>query len=421
MHSDHPAAVTVLRSIAWCLLLLLVAMGSSASAADKKLIYHGWDTRDTAYVRDHWQEMEQMPFDGIAIGVAIDPAAPTIGDGSTANLLGWQTFGSHRFTIADFPDAISDLKTPAWTRFTDNFLPVAIATRDQDAGLTWFDDARWATIENNWRVLVTIAREGGCRGLMLDPEHYDYECELFRYSHHRAQRVDRSFAEYVEQARARGHQLGAAAREIFPDIVVTLLYANALASREVERGHALETTRYALLPAFLDGLMEGGGEQASFHDLWEFGHGYRRAEQFAAGRTELKTRTAAVSGASEAYAARMQPGFSLRIDYGWPRVRWQTRRTWWNYFSPGRLRKSLSLALENSDRYVWLYSEHYPRFFPPRHLPRAYLSAMEAARGGPSSARREKQVPATVENGTGTALSAARPVSPVEAGESSRK
>jgi hypothetical protein len=38
----------------------------------KKLIYYGWGIRDTQYIREHWHEMEQMPFDGTGIIVAID-------------------------------------------------------------------------------------------------------------------------------------------------------------------------------------------------------------------------------------------------------------------------------------------------------------------------------------------------------------
>lgn len=51
---------------------------SSALAAgpdeggSKKLIYYGWGVRDTQYVRDHWQAMEEMPFDGTGISIAID-------------------------------------------------------------------------------------------------------------------------------------------------------------------------------------------------------------------------------------------------------------------------------------------------------------------------------------------------------------
>src|SRR5215210_4787877 len=97
------------------------AMGASEqerARLPKKLIYYGWSTRDTVYVRDHWREMEQMPFDGIGIHVAIDRAGVTTGAGSTGNLLSWQVFGPRAFRLADFQPAIADLRIPQWSHFS---------------------------------------------------------------------------------------------------------------------------------------------------------------------------------------------------------------------------------------------------------------------------------------------------------------
>jgi glycosyltransferase involved in cell wall biosynthesis len=358
-----------------------------SEAAEKKVIYHGWNTRDSGYVAQHWAEMEEMPFDGIGIGIALDRARPTVGDGSTGNLLGWQVFGARAFRQKDFTAATRDLQQPRWQRFTDNFLPLSIATRDQDAGLSWFDDRRWATIENNWRVLLTIAREGHCRGLLLDPEHYDYECELFNYRHHRAQRADRSFADYAAQARTRGRQLGAAVRELYPDIIISLLYGYHLAVREARDGEPREVWRYALLPAFLDGLIEASAPRAQFVDLWEFGHGYKKSGQFLKGREEIKNATLAGTAIPAVYRSALSPGMSLRIDYEAPRNPWQTTSLTRNYFSPARFESALRGALEASDRYVWIYSEENPKFFPPASLPGAYLDAFRAARQSPLKSR----------------------------------
>lgn len=379
-------------------LLLILALGVctgsapasisvSAPAPAKKVIYYGWNTRDTAYVRDHWAEMEQMPLDGIAIGVALDRTHPTVGDGSTLNLLGWQVFGPRKFALNEFREAIADLQTPRWKKFTDNFLPVAIATREQDQGLKWFDNARWATIENNWRVLLTIARDGGCRGLLIDVEHYDYECELFNYSHHRAQRLDRSFAEYATIARQRGRQFGAAVREIFPKAILGMLYGYTLPASEVARQGPLNATRYALLPAFLDGLLEASGPETKLVDLWEFGHTYQKKEQFLGGRDAIKKDALAISAVPAVYRTKVQAGCSLRLDYQPPRARWNTKYLSRNFFSPARFRRALHAALEVSDRYVWIYSEAGPDFFPRKDLPEDYLRAIRAARSdGPAAA-----------------------------------
>ena len=356
------------------------AGAGSVRGGEKKLIYHGWNTRDTAYVREHWREMEQMPFDGVAISVAIDRAGRTIGDGSTGNLLGWQIFGARRFEPRDFAAAMEDLKTPRWSRFTDNFLPAAIATRDQDQGLNWFDDTRWATIESNWRLLATLARAGGGKGILLDPEHYDYECELFCYRHHRAQRAARPFSEYTAQARERGRQLGAAARAVFPEITIASLYGYTLALDDRRRHGAPEQGRYALLPAFFDGLLEGAGPAASLVDLGEFSAGYTKRSQFDLSYETARETARALSGVPELYGRQVRAGFGLAIDYRSDQHPWDTAAPERNYFSPARFRDALRAALACSDRYVWIYSEDGPEFFPRQRLPEAYVQAMRDAR-----------------------------------------
>lgn len=366
------------------LLILTGAAGildaGSAAPPEKKVIYHGWNTRDSAFVAAHWEEMEQMPFDGIGIGIALHRARPTIGEGSTGNLLGWQVFGRTGFKVEAFREAIANLRKPAWKRFTDNFLPVAIATRDQDAGLSWFDDARWLTIEKNWRVLLTIARDGRCRGLLFDPEHYDYECELFNYAHHRAQRADRPFADYARQARERGRQLGAATRELFPGITIGMQYGYTLAQRRNGGGAVGENGRYALLPSFLDGLMEASAPEARFVDLWESGHGYQASGQFLAGRSAIEADGAGVTSNPAIYRSKLTAGMSLRIDFPIPKMRWQAENPEKNHFTPAGFERALRGALAASDRYVWIYSEEPPRFFPPENLPAGYLNAIRAAR-----------------------------------------
>jgi glycosyltransferase involved in cell wall biosynthesis len=385
---NAPTRLLVLLTLAFCGARAAVAVEAPA----KKIIYYGWSTRDSAYYRNHWAEMERIPFDGIAISIAIDRTRATTGDGSTGNLLGWQVFGKTAFQLSDFQPAIADLQVPEGQHFTDNFLPLSIATRDQDQGLSWFDDARWATIEGNWRVFVSIAKDGGCRGLMLDPEHYDYECELFNYTTHRAQRFDATYAQYVAKARARGRQLGIATAGIFPDITIALLYGYSLSRDGLRKGAPLEGGRYALLPAFLDGLIEGSAPAARFVDLWEQGHHQRSLPEFKSARQEMQG-NATMAANPAVYWAKVKPGLSLRIDYEPPHVAWDARFPNRNFFSPARFQAALAAAVKTTDRYVWIYSEEGPQFFPPARLPAGYLTAIRAAK---TQAVRSTAVPMAV-------------------------
>src|SRR5215831_14828138 len=116
---------------------------------NKKLIYYGWGSPDTQYVRERWMQMEEMPFDGVGIVVPVDRRAWAAGKRDTGNQLGWQVVGEREFRVDDFRDAIQDLKTARWRKFSDNFLPVAVSV-SQASILNWFDDSRWRTVASNF-------------------------------------------------------------------------------------------------------------------------------------------------------------------------------------------------------------------------------------------------------------------------------
>jgi len=291
-------------------------------------------------------------------------------------MLAWNLFGPKALKLDDFRPAIADLKAAKWQRFTDNFLPACICSSGQDFGFHWFDDARWKTILNNWRLLVTIAKEGGCKGIILDPEHYG--AYFFHYPSMR-ERLDKSFAEYQAKVRERGRELMKVTRAIFPDITILMFWAHSyLPIHPTERQKPLEQNAYGLLPAFVDGMMEAADERAQFVDLCEFAYGYKRREQFLEAYHSIVHKAMRFSLLPELYRRRIRVGFGLWLDYGGGK-RWDVRDFSKNYFSPDEFRQSLQWALEISDGYVWIYS-HQPRFFPPSDLPDAYLQAIKEAR-----------------------------------------
>lgn len=65
----HHSYFFLLPAFPVVILFLISAIPPRAEAqtGGKKLIYYGWGMPDTTYVRDHWSEMERMPFDGTGI------------------------------------------------------------------------------------------------------------------------------------------------------------------------------------------------------------------------------------------------------------------------------------------------------------------------------------------------------------------
>ena len=50
-------------------------------------------------------------------------------------------------------------------------------------------------------------------------------------------------------------------------------------------------------------------------------------------------------------------GFGLWLDYDRPKLGWKTGDLEQNYFSPDRFETSLRAAVEQSDEFVWIYTE----------------------------------------------------------------
>lgn len=355
-----------------CLFVLLSALGLwwahgwTREEGAKKLIYYGWGVRDTQYVRDHWRQMEEMPFDGVGIVVAVDRQAWQRGEVSTGNQLGWQMMGKRLFREEEFREAMADLKAATWRTFTDNFLPAAFSSDLSAAGLSWFDEERWRIVANNFRVLARIAAEGGAKGLILDPEHYNYA--LFSYPAQRKQ-VDRPFAEYGEIARRRGRQVMAAVAASLPDTVLLSLFGHTLPLSELQGGIRLEEAVYGLLPAFYDGLLEAMPAGAHLVDGYEFAYAFKEQRPFFEGYRQIHREALALSALPDRYQDKVRAGFGLWLDYH--------RQP--SYFTPEELRRAVGYALEVSDGYVWIYTEG-PQFFPPSGIAASSIEAIAGAR-----------------------------------------
>jgi hypothetical protein len=347
-------------------LALGIAGGQGPAATPKKLIYYGWGSPDTQYVREHWQDMEKMPFDGVGLVVAVDRQAWQQGKRDTGNQLGWQVMGRRMFQVEEFREAIADLTTPQWQTMTDHFLPVALSAQQSATGLNWFDDARWQVIANNFGVMAQIAAAGRMKGLILDPEHYNYG--LFSYAQQRGQ-VDKLFAEYVAMARQRGREIMTAVAAAKPDVVLFSLFGYTLPLTYMRDGKRLHDVHYSLLPAFYDGLLEAMPAGVQFVDGYELAYAFKDRRQFFEAYHNMHHKARALSAVPDHYRAKVGAGFGLWLDNGNKP----------DYFTPQELQQAVSTALEVSDGYVWIYS-HRPRFFPLADIQEAYLEALAAAR-----------------------------------------
>ena len=77
-----------------------------------------------------------------------------------------------RIPEAHITPAIEDLKSAEFKRFKSNF--IAVITGNAPGPMNWYDDEWWATICHNIGMIARVAKQGRCKGILIDPEVYSY-------------------------------------------------------------------------------------------------------------------------------------------------------------------------------------------------------------------------------------------------------
>jgi hypothetical protein len=383
----HVSSTAFLRSIAvsvsWAVLLGTPLRageltGPLSYAADnqvlpaspsKKLIEFGWDEPDTGTLKNHRDQFERSPFDGCVFHVATRD-----GQGPSENFT-WLCWGRRRFTDAALQPARDELASIAWTRFRHNFLRFNVTPADLD----WFDDH--SAVLANARLAAQVASAGHCDGILLDTE--AYQAKLFDY-HKQRDASRRSWDDYAAQARNRGHEVMSAFQDGFPDLTVLLTFGHTLAWKQSDGGKkSLADCRDGLLVPFLDGMIDAANGKTRLVDGHEVSYGYRDPALFAQAREAIKLKASGLAADPAKYQNTVKAGFGLWLDYDWPRFGWNTSKLESNYFSPERFLASLRAAVEQTEEYVWIYTEK-PRWWSnvgtAVDLPPAYIDAVQRVR-----------------------------------------
>ncbi|MDO8589106.1 MAG: hypothetical protein Q7T82_18920 [Armatimonadota bacterium] len=350
----------------------------SATTQGKKLVQYGFDNRDTAYVREHVRDIEKVPLDGIAIAVYAKDA-----DGKySRNVLG-EVFTKNRIKPEDYEHAIDDLKATDFKRFTDNFILM-----NSNPGLVDWFDPDWSIVAHNAGCLARVAKQGGCKGIMLDPEMYgDFKpwCYTMIPANDRA---GRTFAQYEAKTRQRGREFIRAINKEFPDITILPLFGMSLPYFPL-RGNPktkLEPTPYALLAAFYDGILDAATPQTVLVDGYEFSYNYRTREQFEDGRRMILS-ARNISRNPKGFEKHVRVGFGVWADFNSGTLGWHPEDMSKNYFTPAGLRASVNYALDISDRYVWIWSEKL-RWWDGTTSTPEYVEALRLAKLGPGPGER---------------------------------
>jgi len=217
------------------------AFSRSHGAKSKKLIEFGWDEPDTAFLRKHSAKMDRTPFDGCVFHINY---AGKAGQGNFT----WEDWGKRAFTMPELQASIEDLKALSVGKLRHNFLRFNVTPGDLD----WFDD--FSAVVNNASLAAKVAKSGPCDGILFDIE--QYKNPLFEYARQR-NASSKSWREYAQQAKLRGHEVMQAFQSGFPNLKVFLTYGYSLPWEQSQKGKVpLSQTEYGLLAPFLDGMLE---------------------------------------------------------------------------------------------------------------------------------------------------------------------
>ncbi len=344
-------------------LALLIGATPGAGAADmrrpKKLIATGWDMADSVRVRANLAQMEQRPFDGVVLRLEgrID---------KTKRCLVRAAFVNKKWERAWFQHCVDNLRACTFQRFTDNFVLIGANPGNVD----WFDDAGWAEIADHWRIAAWLAKQGGCRGLLFDPEPYTPPHAQFRYDA-QPQCHQHTFDEYHEKARQRGRQVMQAVAAEYPDITIYSYFLNIVCKAATGRAdprRVLRTLGYGLLPAFIDGWLDAAPPAATFVDGCEMAYLFSDEKQYLEAAVAIKGACQdLVSPENRAtYRAQVQVSYGIYLDAYWN----PKDSEWGRWYVPGEqeprvdsLRKNITAALNCADEYVWVYGEKF-RWWP---------------------------------------------------------
>ena len=340
--------------------LLLATAAVLAQPADnwprKKLIETGWDQPDTARFRQNLAEMDKTPFDGVVV-VCTGKTA----EGKGVSLRG--AFCPEAWQEAWFQTCLEDLQATKPTHLKDNF----IALGANPGNVDWFDDAGWKNVVEHWRIAARLAKQGGMKGLLFDPEPYTKGFSQFKYSM-QAGNAQHTFAEYYAKARERGRQVMEAVKSEYPDMTLYCYFmniANYPAAGQPDPVQALAGAGYGLYAPFVDGWLDVIPPTITVVDGCENAYLFNSRMQYVEAALKIKGACQSlVSPANRAkYRAQVQVSFGVYLDaYVNPEG-----NTY--YLGPkngsrlNQLRANVGNALDAADEYVWVYGEKY-RWWP---------------------------------------------------------
>ncbi len=307
----------------------------------KKLIEYGWDCPTIQYIEENLPKMEEEPFDGLIFSLS-----------SGINILSLDNLDEEKYK-----EDVKSCANVQWNKFTDNFILTIVAS-EQD----WFNDEHWAHIENKAKLFARAARLARCKGICFDQEPYGTNPWLYVGAAHQS---TKTFEEYEAMARKRGAQFMRALESEFPGLTLLTFfqlsyYTPMLKPMDPEqRAKILQEQHYALLPAFLNGMLDAASPFVEIIDGNEGAYGYSGKNEYFEKYHEIHNQGDYLIDPANItkYRNQVKVGQALYMDMYYSSTSGlglelspKEKDEWFEH--------NIYWSLYTSDKYVWCYSEH---------------------------------------------------------------
>lgn len=324
---------------------------AAAEPGRKKLIGHSWDLlRFTPEdLHRNLEKLEALPLDGISISLSIKEPGGKARRFSAA-------YTDQPWDRQWLTEDLEHIKAVSGGKLRHNFISSYWAPHKR---LAWDDDTAWASAAHNFAVIAWLARQSGCKGVLMDPEDYP-KSQQYSFLPE-----DGPYQETAVLARRRGAQVMRAMGAEFPDgVFLSFWFLSMNPQMYLRDGDPAANVAAAgnLWVPFVNGLLDALPPDAVMVDATE--NAYRhRFETYDFYKSALQiSRSALVLVAPENHAKyrnQVQVGFGLYLDM----YRTEPTSTWYFPELDGsrlkRLQANFNQAIRTADEYCWVYGEKY--------------------------------------------------------------
>ena len=248
--------------------LFAVLAAFSVFAAERpKFVVFGWEfnTSSPKELLSLVDKFDKTPIDGIGIKLRAD----TVVDGKKMVYFYRDFMHQPSWTKEAFADQIPLFRELTAHRSMKHcFVNSFAAPRKR---IAWTDDEQWARIAKSMRTVAWVAKQGGLKGLTIDPEDY-HKVHQFSRAHY-----DPPYEELCDIVRRRAREVFTPVFEEYPDVTLHFFWFMSHVQYYAKRDRA-DVVRMAkvdesLWPSFVNGILDilppearvNDGQEDSYH------------------------------------------------------------------------------------------------------------------------------------------------------------